>query len=127
MLITGSMAYFFQIHARQNQVQLPGADVLVGCVPLGHFKGAPLQPLLVQGEAVLIPKQDLHPSALAAEKDKKFAAERVFAQLIAHHTAQAVDALAHIGPAAIQVAAVKARNRKHQPTSSRSQLTGGSP
>lgn len=89
---------------------MPGADVLAGCVSLRHFKGAPLQPLLVQGEAVLIPKQDLYPSALTAEEDEKFSAQRVFAQLIAHHTAKAVDTFAHIGPTAIQVAAVQAGN-----------------
>src|SRR5947209_8605053 len=94
-----------QVNTRKEQSQLghreldPGrARNQVGpAFGIKMLKGAGLEPLVPDGQAVVIPEEDLDPISAAVEEEEEMAGQGVLAEAFPNQAGEAVEALAHIG------------------------------
>jgi len=68
-----------------------------------RFKNALFQPVVKEGKAAALPKQQFKARGRLIDKDKSIALLQTFAQLITDNTAQTVKAFTHISLFAVQV------------------------
>ena len=92
-----------EVNAIEQPVQLLHREFDHGAVLLGPDKACILQPLLQQPKAIAIPAQDLDAILSAIAKDKDSMGKGVQAQVVFNDRTQAVDVLAEVHFAAVQV------------------------
>ena len=92
-----------EVNAVEQPVQLLHREFDHGAVLLGPDKACVFQPLLQQPESVAIPAQYLDTVLSAVAKDKDGMGKGVQAQVVFNDRAQAVDVLAEVHFAPVQV------------------------
>ena len=92
-----------EVNSVEQPVQLLHREFNHGTVLLGPDKACIFQSLLQQPKAIAIPAQDLDTVLSAVAKDKDGMGKGVQAQVVFNDRAQAVDVLAEVHFAAVQV------------------------
>src|SRR5262249_27252556 len=114
-----SPADALQIDAIQEHGQVGSADLDAAVTARGReLEAALFEPLVVDDEAVGVPKEQLEAVGDLVAKDEEMAGERIAGQAVADERCQGVEALAHVGGLSAQEDTHGRRQAQHAGISS---------
>src|SRR5271166_4552763 len=103
-----------QVRRGELKAGLPRSAIGAGR-GIEFLKGAGLESLVPDDQAVWLPEEDLDAIAAAVEEQEEMSGERILPEMLVDHSQEAVEALAHVGgPRAKKDAHSGGEVREHQ-------------